>query len=80
MLKQFALLILALVSSAIAKAAPQGNCEGSPAQAVLELPAPLSQWGSIVCTPYGHIISNHDGWIWSRPGSYSPVFIGSSPN
>ena len=77
MLKQTALLILTLAAPAIARAAPQGDCAGSPAQAVLELPAPLSQWGSIVCTPYGHIISNHDGWIWSRAGGYSPVFIPS---
>ncbi len=41
----------------------------------MELPQPLARWGQIVCTPYGHIISNHDGWIWSNMGSYSPVFI-----
>src|SRR5690606_11073218 len=34
-------------------------------------------WGVIVCTPYGHIISNHEGWIWSNPGGYSPVFVPS---
>jgi hypothetical protein len=41
----------------------------------MTLPPPLSKWATLVCTPYGHIISNHDGWIWSNPGAYSPVFI-----
>ena len=78
MLKQTALLLLALVFSVGAKAAaPQDDCSGSPAQAVMDLPAPLSEWGTIVCTPYGHIISNHDGWIWSYPGGYAPVFVPS---
>ena len=41
----------------------------------MALPAPLDQWGSVYCTPYGHVIAAHDGWIWSRPGAYDPVFI-----
>lgn len=77
MIKQLTILLLSLTLSVIAQAAPQGNCSGSPATAVLELPAPLSDWGSIVCTPYGHIISNHDGWIWSYLGAFAPVFIPS---
>ena len=51
------------------------DCTGTPAGAVMTLPEPLSKWGTIVCTPYGHIISNRQGWIWSNPGGYSPVFI-----
>jgi hypothetical protein len=51
------------------------DCAGTPPQAVMELPQPLAKWGQIVCTPYGHIISNRAGWIWSNVGSYSPVFI-----
>lgn len=58
-------------------AAPIGDCGGTPDDAVMELPAPLSDWGVIVCTPHGHIISNREGWIWSNPGGYSPVFIPS---
>jgi hypothetical protein len=56
-------------------AARADDCAGTPPQAVMELPQPLAKWGQLVCTPYGHIISNHAGWIWSNPGSYSPVFI-----
>jgi hypothetical protein len=51
------------------------NCKGPPDKAVTTLPAPLDEWGQIVCTPYGPVISAHDGWIWSRPGGYSPVWI-----
>lgn len=77
MLKHAVFLMFVLALPITASAGQQGSCAGSPPQAVLKLPAPLSQWGTVVCTPYGHIISNHDGWIWSRPGAYSPVFVPS---
>ena len=77
MIKYVSLILLALALPASAQAALQGDCAGTPDKAVVTLPAPLSEWGSLVCTPYGHIISNHDGWIWSNPGGYSPVFIPS---
>lgn len=56
---------------------PVGDCDGSPKAAVMSLPAPLNNWGQIVCSPYGHIISNKQGLIWSNVGSYSPVMIPS---
>lgn len=28
-----------------------------------------------MCTPYGHIITSRDGWIWTQPGAYAPVMI-----
>lgn len=77
MIKQIALFFLALSWFTVAHATPIGDCEGSPSEAVVELPAPLSEWGSIVCTAYGHIISNREGWVWSQPGDYSPVFVPS---
>jgi hypothetical protein len=58
-------------------AAPVGDCAGTPTEAVSDLPSPLNEWGQLVCTPYGHIISNKDGWIWSYPAAYAPVFIPS---
>ncbi|HUS24350.1 MAG TPA: hypothetical protein VM369_05330, partial [Candidatus Binatia bacterium] len=58
-----------------AQAQPSGDCAGSPAEAVTKLPAPLSDWGQVMCTPYGHIITNRQGWIWTQPGSYAPVMI-----
>lgn len=58
-------------------AAPIGDCVGTPADAAVDLPFPLDKWAQIVCTPYGHIISNKNSWIWSYPGGYAPVFIPS---
>ena len=58
-------------------AEPAGDCEGTPKSAVTSLPEPLTKWGQIVCTPYGHIITNKEGWVWSNPGNYSPVMIPS---
>lgn len=72
-------LILGLISilSLAAKSNPVGDCVGTPKEAVTELPSPLDNWGQIVCTPYGHIISNKQGYVWSNIGSYSPVMIPS---
>ncbi|MDR3528240.1 MAG: hypothetical protein P4L57_13275 [Rhizomicrobium sp.] len=52
-------------------------CAGLPPEARTTLPDPLAKWGSLVCTPYGQILSNHQGWIWSYPGAFAPVFIPS---
>jgi len=61
----------------VTNAAQVGECEGIPTDAIIELPNPLNEWGQLVCTPYGHIITSKDGWIWMNPGGYSPVFIPS---
>lgn len=71
------LLLMACPSTGQAGAKSAPACAGSPDSAILELPYPLSKWGALVCTPYGHIISNHEGWYWSKAGGYSPVFIPS---
>lgn len=51
------------------------NCKGPPGLAVTELPPPLNEWGQIECTPYGPVITAHEGWIWTSPGGYYPVWI-----
>lgn len=76
LMRYLGLLGILLLSGAV-NASPVGDCEGMPEEAITELPSPLSQWGVIVCTPYGHIISNKEGWIWSNPAAYSPVMIPS---
>jgi len=58
-------------------ATPVGDCVGTPPDAIIELPPPLNEWGQIACTPYGHLIGNKEGWIWSYPGGYAPVFVPS---
>jgi hypothetical protein len=78
MLKYLVVLLVVLAVVPAAKATePQGDCAGTPSSAAMELPGQLAEWGTLVCTPYGHIISNHEGWIWSHPGGYSPVFVPS---
>ena len=52
-------------------------CEGLPQEAVTTLPGLLAKWGALVCTPYGQILSNHEGLIWTYPGGYLPVFVPS---
>ena len=72
-------LIIAAISllALNVNAAPVGECEGTPASAVMILPEPLNAWGQIICTKYGHIIANKDGWIWSNAGGFRPVMIPS---
>ena len=72
-------LLMAMACSNVSRARDEAGqaCSGTSDQAIVKLPHPLSEWGTIVCTPYGHIISNHEGWYWSKPGAYSPVFIPS---
>jgi hypothetical protein len=70
-------LIGLIVFGQAAFAAPTGDCAGTPKEAIVDLPSPLNDWGQVVCTPYGHIISSKDGWIWSYPGAYAPVFVPS---
>lgn len=53
------------------------SCIGTPKDAIMELPPPLNKWGRIICTPYGHVIASRERWIWTPPGTYSPVFIPS---
>jgi hypothetical protein len=67
--------LMALLLSGADARADTGDCTGTPPDAVTTLPAPLDKWATMVCTPYGHIISNKNGWIWSYPGTYAPVFV-----
>ncbi|WP_444904748.1 hypothetical protein [Microbulbifer sp. CnH-101-E] len=74
---RFITLVIMAVLSIASYAEPAGDCKGTPKSAVTSLPDPINKWGQIVCTPYGHIITNKEGWAWSKPGSYSPVMIPS---
>jgi hypothetical protein len=59
-------------------AAVEGHdCTGSPADAVMNLPLPLSKWGHIACTPYGHMLTSRDGWVWVMPNALEPVLVPS---
>ena len=71
------LSILLLLASHVASGNPGGDCEGTPSDAVTSLPGLLGDWAQIVCSPYGHVIAPADGWIWTQPGTFAPVFIPS---
>ncbi len=47
-----------------ASASPAGDCSGTPKSAIVELHEPLRNWGQLACTPYGHIITNKEGWVY----------------
>lgn len=66
---------LALLSALTAVRADTTGCQPPPAAAVTKLPPLLARWGALVCTPYGYIITAREGWIWSQPGGYAPVWI-----
>jgi hypothetical protein len=53
------------------------DCTGSPAEAVMTLPAPLNKWGQISCTPYGHVLAPAGNWTWIWPDGSGTVFIPS---
>src|SRR5215510_11538963 len=70
-------LIVAVHPEASPQAASVGDCTGSPREAVMTLPAPLSKWGEIRCTPYGHVLAATGNWTWIWPDGSGTVFIPS---
>lgn len=73
----FALIICAGLDPAAPRAASAIDCSGSPPDAVMTLPAPLSKWGQISCTPYGHVLQGRGNWVWIWPDGSGTVFIPS---
>jgi hypothetical protein len=53
------------------------DCNGTPPGAVMTLPAPLSKWGRVSCTPFGHVLTSHEGWAWVFPDGGSSMLIPS---
>lgn len=62
------------IAATATDAAAGHDCSGSPSDAVMALPAPLDKWGQIVCTPYGHMLAPHKGWMWLMP-DLDTVFV-----
>src|SRR5438067_13230594 len=54
------------------------DCSSAPADAVMNLPAPLNKWGQITCTPLGHMLTSHEGWIWIMPDASGTVLIAAT--
>jgi len=72
-----AVAMAASLAATAPKAASDGDCTNSPVEAVVTLPAPLSKWAQIACTPFGHVLTSHEGWIWVWPDGTGTVFIPS---
>ena len=73
----FAAAIVAGFATTAPKAAGEVDCSDSPTEAVMSLPVPLSKWGQIACTPFGHVLASHEGWVWSWPDGSGMVFLPS---
>lgn len=71
----FLVAILCFMTVSLPALAAPAECSRRPAEAVTVLPAPLSDWGTLICTPYGYVIAAKEGWIWSQPTDYAPVFV-----
>ena len=51
------------------------SCDGSPAQAVLTVPKPADKFLHVFYTRFGHALEPNNGWFWTPPGKYKPVFF-----
>lgn len=59
-----------------AGAASDNDCSGAPADAVLDLPAPVDQWLTLECTRYGHALIRRDNanWVNMRSNTFGGLF------
>lgn len=72
-----AILFFILWCSGVRAEGIEISCDTSPKEAKLSIPAPASRLVHIVCSKYGHLIHPVKGWLWTRPGGFSPVFFPS---
>jgi hypothetical protein len=71
-----ALTVAAGLKATVPALALEGHdCSSAPPEAVIALPAPLSKWGQISCTPLGHMLTSREGWIWIMPDATWTVLI-----
>ncbi|MDP2689828.1 MAG: hypothetical protein Q8P48_06920 [Deltaproteobacteria bacterium] len=51
------------------------SCDGSPREAILELPAPAKEWGKVGCSQFGHILMAQNGWFWGQDPTPRPALL-----
>lgn len=51
--------------------------DGMPTGALAKLPAPLSKWGRVICTPIGQVMMAKEDWVWIMPDASGLVFVPS---
>jgi hypothetical protein len=84
-LRKYVLLISALtivvpltLTTATADVQSGHDCsDGLPDGALAKLPAPLSKWGRVICTPIGQVMMAKDDWVWIMPDASGLVFVPS---
>lgn len=69
--------VLAGIGMGSTRANDETDCTGSPSEAVMTLPAPLSKWGEVACTPFGHVLTSRKGWAWVLISAKRPVILPS---
>jgi hypothetical protein len=56
-------------------AVPDDDCAGTPVDAAMTLPVPLSKWGQISCSPFGHVLGAREGWVWISQNAARQIMI-----
>ena len=85
-----ALLITICMLGSLAKAASAQSresfesisipCSSAPADARTELPTQLTQWATLTCTRFGHVVTAAKGWVWHNPRTNRFVRLWSQPS
>ena len=70
------LFVFISISSAYAEGM-EISCDTSPKEAKLSIPEPANKLVHVICSKYGHLIHPVKGWLWTRPGGFTPVFFPS---
>ena len=66
----FAVMLVAVSSAASAQQTFESiviGCKDAPDKSVTQLAAPMSNWGRVNCTKFGHVIMAAEGWVWHSP-------------
>ena len=45
-----------------------------------KLTGEISNWGEVKCTKFGELITAKNGWVWSLPGGYKPIYLPAFSN
>jgi hypothetical protein len=56
------------------------SCEGAPLGAVTLLPPKLSEWATLSCTRFGHVVRAAKGWVWHNPRANAFVRVWAQPS
>jgi hypothetical protein len=58
------IFLLLFAAPVLAFAQSSASCAGAPADAITEVPAAISQWLTVECGEFGHVLSPAPGYQW----------------